>query len=147
MIFAIVMASELPKVPYNRLRNEIDGVDYNAAEEEKALKRTRGWYKTRSLRGSKRPRFRIPGLRKFMRKRGRFLSRLFKVTLARTLRRLKDGQAHINDLLGGNYLFMQPNPTPFRCGTKRPAYMGHPRSLHGLPPNRYSLGTVASRSS
>lgn len=138
------MASEvLPKVAYYRLRNELDGVDYKEVEEEKALKKTRKGYKIRKLRGRKRPRIRIPGLRKFLRKRGGFLSRLFKVSLAKALRRLKDGQAHMNDLFGGNYLFMQPNPTPFRCGTKRPAYMGHPHGLHGLPPSRYALGRIA----
>ncbi|KAF3436777.1 hypothetical protein FNV43_RR19530 [Rhamnella rubrinervis] len=144
VFYCIEMASEvLPKVAYYRLRNELGGVDYKEAEEEKALKKIRRWYKIRKLSGRKRQRIRIPGLRKFLRKRGRFLPRLFKVSLAKALRRLKDGQAHMNDLFGGNYLFMQPNPIPFRCGTQRAAYMGHPHGLHGLPTSKYALGRIA----
>lgn len=141
------MASEvLPKVAYYRLRNELDGVDYKEAEGEKALKKIRRWYKIRKLSGRKRPRIRIPGLRKFLRIRSRFLPKVFKVSLmAKALRRVKDGQAHMNDLFGGNYLFMQPNPTPFRCGTLRPAHLGHPHGLHGLSTttSRYALGRIA----
>ncbi|KAF3438663.1 hypothetical protein FNV43_RR21427 [Rhamnella rubrinervis] len=55
------MASEvLPKVAYYRLRNELGGVDYKEAEEEKALKKIRRWYKIRKLSGRKRQRIRIP---------------------------------------------------------------------------------------
>lgn len=128
-------SSSLPKVPYFRLRNELVGFE-KEEEEKKACKKIRNWSKFRKISGRKRPRIKIPGLRKFLRKRGRFLSR-FKISLAKVLRRLKNGQAHMNDLFGGNYLFMQPNPSPFRCGDQRP-YLGS-HDLHGLPSSRYSL--------
>ncbi|XVF54589.1 hypothetical protein PTKIN_Ptkin05aG0193500 [Pterospermum kingtungense] len=107
------MAS-VPKFSYHRLRNE---VWFDEAEEEKAiLRRTRKW--PRRLRGfgvRKRPKLRVPGLRRFLRKRSRFLSRV-KVSWGKALKRLKHGQAHMNDLFGGNFLVLQVNHTPFKGG-------------------------------
>ncbi|GMI76729.1 hypothetical protein HRI_001342200 [Hibiscus trionum] len=91
------MAS-LPKFSYQRLKKE----------EEKA----RQWWR---LGFRRRPKLKIPGLKRFLRKRSRVLSRL-KLSWRKALKRLKNGQSHMNDLFGGNLLVLQPNLSPFRTG-------------------------------
>ncbi|EOY22290.1 hypothetical protein QUC31_007658 [Theobroma cacao] len=110
------MAS-MPKFSYHRLKNE---GWFDEVEEEQAIlfKKTRKW--SRGLRRfgiRKRPKLRIPGLRRFVRKRSRFLSKV-KLSWGKALKRLKNGQAHMNDLFGGNFLVLQVNHTPFRSGEK-----------------------------
>ncbi|GLT29094.1 hypothetical protein SLA2020_039800 [Shorea laevis] len=97
------------KFPYIRLRDE-GWLD--KAEEGGAYRKTGKRIKLRRL---KRPTLRIQGLRRFLRRRSRLLTRV-KVSWVTALRRLKSGQIHMNDLFGGNFLVMQVNPTPFRCG-------------------------------
>ncbi|XP_012079950.2 uncharacterized protein LOC105640283 isoform X3 [Jatropha curcas] len=70
----------------------------------------------------RRLKLRIPGLRRFLRKRPRLLHRV-KVSWRKAWKRLKNGQAHINDLFGGNFMVMQVSHTPFKCGD-RPYIMG-----------------------
>lgn len=122
---SLEMAS-FSKFSYHRLQNE---EVVNQAAEERTFRRIRKWSSFRRYRFRKRPKIRIGALRRSLRKRERFFSRL-KVYLRKALKRLKNGQAHMNDLFGGNYLFMQPNPTPFMCAQKQ-VFMGH--SLHRFP--------------
>jgi hypothetical protein len=113
---------------YYRLNHEI-GLFDEESKEDRAFRNIRRWSKIGRLLGRRRPKVQIPGLRRFTRKRKRFFTRL-KVSWGKTLKRLKNGQAHMSDLFGGNCLFMQLNyTTPFRCGDR--PYMGH--GLHGMP--------------
>ena len=73
----------------------------------------------------------IHGLMRFLVRRRRFLSR-FRASMCNALQRLKKGQRHMNDLFGGNYLFVLPSPTPFRCAEN--SHMSH------ALPSTYSLG-------
>ncbi|KAL5186354.1 hypothetical protein HKD37_05G012234 [Glycine soja] len=112
------MAS-LGKLPYQRLRNE-EELDEEALELQREVKKARVWLKLRALAGRRRPRLRVAALRRFLRKRTKFLSR-FRVSWRKALKKLNNGQSHVNDLFGGNFLLMQGNLTPFGCdqGTKR----------------------------
>ncbi|KAK8499906.1 hypothetical protein V6N12_042741 [Hibiscus sabdariffa] len=100
------MAS-MPKFSYQRLRNEDE-------EEEEAIRfnKARKWSRI-GIR--KRAKLKIPGLKRFFRKRGVVFSRL-KLAWRKALTRLKNGQSHMNDLFGGNFLVLQPNHTPFETG-------------------------------
>ena len=113
---------------YYKLKQESWLID-EESKEERSLRKIRRWSEiTRSL-GRRRPKVRIPRLRRFLRKKKRFFNRV-KVSWRKALKRLKNGQVHMNDLFGGSYLVVQFNyGTPFRCG-ERP-YMGH--GLHGMP--------------
>ncbi|XP_008239598.1 PREDICTED: uncharacterized protein LOC103338189 [Prunus mume] len=134
------MAS-VSELAYQRLRNE--GLFEEEPEQNRAVifkKTSGGWSKIRKLTGRRRPRVRVAGLRRFLRRRARLFTRI-KVSWSKALKRLKNGQAHMNDLFGGNYLFMQANPLPFKCGEK-PYYLGHGGGLHGSLPSRYSVGRM-----
>ncbi|KAJ6875649.1 hypothetical protein NC652_035127 [Populus alba x Populus x berolinensis] len=120
---------------YYRLRHE--GWFDEEAEEERALRRVRNFPRLKKFTITKRLKLRVPGLRRFLRKRARSFSRV-KVSWLKAWKRLKNGQAHINDLFGGNFLVMQVNRAPFKCGERR--FVAH--GLHGLPP-RYPLGKIA----
>ncbi|CAL9030918.1 unnamed protein product [Prunus brigantina] len=134
------MAS-VSELAYQRLRNE--GLFEEETEQNRAVifkKTNGGWSKFRKLTGRRRPRVRVVGLRRFLRGRARLFTRI-KVSWSKALKRLKNGQAHMNDLFGGNYLFMQANPLPFKCGEK-PYNLGHGGGLHGSLPSRYSVGRM-----
>ena len=105
-------------ISYHRLRNE----DYKEELLEREVKKARAWLKFKALAGRRRPKIKIPRLRRVFRKRSRLLTR-FRVSWLKALKKLKNGQSHMNDLFGGNYLIMQANPAPFRCPQK--AYLGH----------------------
>ncbi|KAK8583922.1 hypothetical protein V6N13_109309 [Hibiscus sabdariffa] len=90
------MAS-LPKFSYQRLNREEEA---------------RRWSR---LGFRRRPKLKIPGLKRFLRKRNRLLSRL-KLSWRKAFKRLKNGQSHMNDLFAGNFLVLQPNHSPFRTG-------------------------------
>lgn len=133
------MAS-ISELAYQRLRN---GLFEEEPEQNRAVifkKTNGGWSKFRKLTGRRRPRVRVVGLRRFLRRRARLFTRI-KVSWSKALKRLKNGQAHMNDLFGGNYLFMQANPLPFKCGEK-PYNLGHGGGLHGSLPSRYSVGRM-----
>ncbi|KAJ7945786.1 Plexin-D1 like [Quillaja saponaria] len=133
------MASPVSNFSYHRLRNE-GGFDEEIETSIRAFKKYRNWFKIRRLAGRRRPKVQIPKLRKFLNpKRTKFVSKL-KVTLCKALERLKNGQSHMNDLFGGNYLFMQVNPTPFRCATVQKPYLGH--GLNGMQATKYSVGRI-----
>lgn len=126
------MAS-MPKFSYERLRNE---AEFGKEAEERAFIKIRKCSRFRKVNFRKRPSLRIQVLRRFWRKRAKLFSRV-KVSCSKVLKRLKDGQVHMNDLFGGNYLFKQANPA-LKC-RNRP-FTG--QGLHGLP-SRYSLGKIA----
>ena len=121
------------KRSYHRLRNE---EELNEEILRREVKKAKAWLKFRALAGRRRPRIRVAGLRRFIRNRTKFLSR-FRVSWRKAMKRLKNGQSHMNDLFGGNFLFMQANPTPFGCREK--PYMGYGNK--GL--STYSVGRIA----
>ncbi|OMO67132.1 hypothetical protein COLO4_30221 [Corchorus olitorius] len=125
------MDYSMPKISYQRLKNE--GNWFDDADHQKSLfKKRRKWTSSAGLRRfgiRKRPKLRIPGLRRFLRKRSRFFSRV-KLSWGKAFKRLKNGQAHMNDLFGGNFLVLQANHTPFASGQKKVF------SDHGLPAGR-----------
>ncbi|CAK7336573.1 unnamed protein product [Dovyalis caffra] len=100
--------SPVRKHSYCRLRNE--GWFDEDAEEERALRRIRNFSRLKKFTIRKRSKIRIPGLRRFLRKKARLLSRV-KVSWLKAWNRLKNGQAHMNDLFGGNFLVMQVRGT------------------------------------
>nr|XP_004515900.1 uncharacterized protein LOC101515099 [Cicer arietinum] len=104
------------KLSYKRLKTE-EELDEKIQLLEREVKKAKAWLKLKALAGRRRPRLRIPGLRRFIRKRTKFVSK-FKVSWRKTLKKLKNGQSHMNDLFGGNFLFMQANPIPFGCNHK-----------------------------
>ncbi|XP_057418746.1 uncharacterized protein LOC130712952 [Lotus japonicus] len=129
------------KPSYQRLRNYEDdeGLFYGKTL-KREVRKAKAWLKFNALAGRRRPRLRIAGLRRFFRKRAKFVSRV-RVSWRKALKRLKDGQSHWNDLFGSNFLFMQGNPTPFGCSThKMKPYMGF--GLQELP-TTYSVGRIA----
>ncbi|XP_028781818.1 uncharacterized protein LOC114737977 [Neltuma alba] len=115
------------KLSYQRLQNEQE-LDEEILERE--VKKAKAWLKFKALAGRRRPKVRVPRLKRFLRKRSKFL-RGFKVSWRKALHRLKNGQSHLSDLFGGNFLFMHCNPTPFS--------MNH--GLHKSPPT-YSMGRI-----
>lgn len=129
-ISLLAMAS-LTKFSYRRLRQ--DGWFDEEAVEESVFRRIRNFSRRRKFTIRRRLKLRIPGLRRFLRRRAKFLCKV-KVSWAKAFKRLKNGQAHLNDLFGGNFLVMQANLTPFQCGEI-------PFKGHGLPglPTRYTL--------
>ena len=96
------MASE--NISYYKQKQESWLID-DESKEEGSLGKIRRW----SL-GRRSLKVRIPGSRK----KKRFFNRV-KVSWREALKRLKNGQVHMNDLFGGNYLFMQFHyRTPFQ---------------------------------
>ncbi|KAF8378197.1 hypothetical protein HHK36_029534 [Tetracentron sinense] len=121
---------------YQRLRNE-GGLDKEEDLEGRAFGRTRSWTRLRKMASRKRSKIRIPGLRRFLRRKARMFSTV-RVSLGRVLKRLKDSQSHMGDLFAGNYLFMQVSPSPLKFIEK--SVMG--QNLHGFS-SSYSVGRIA----
>ncbi|XP_019462993.1 PREDICTED: uncharacterized protein LOC109361923 [Lupinus angustifolius] len=124
------------KLSYKRLQNEKE-LEANILERE--VKKAKAWLKFKALAGRRSPRLRIARLRRYLRKRTKFLSRVTVSWCNKTLKKLKNGQSHMNDLFGGNFLFMQANPTPFGSGEK--AY-NDGYNLHKLP-TKYSVSRIS----
>ncbi|XP_058103670.1 uncharacterized protein LOC131247341 [Magnolia sinica] len=127
---SVEMAST--KIYYQRLRNvgEFEGEE----EEDKGLNRTRSWRRLKRASSRKRPRLRIPGLRRLLRRKARLVS----ATWTKMWKRLKESRNHIGELFGGNYMFMQVTPSPLVCLDK--SFMGH-HHYHGVP-SRLPLGRL-----
>nr|XP_009778229.1 PREDICTED: uncharacterized protein LOC104227646 [Nicotiana sylvestris] len=66
--------------------------------------------KLRKVHLKKRLKIKVPSLKKFLRRKARFIV----AALAKTLKRLKESQSHFGDLFAGNYMFMQVTPTPVK---------------------------------
>lgn len=128
------------RFPYQRLENEVLFDDYEGRE--KLVGRPRNWYKFRRVHIRKRFRIRVkvPSLRRFLRRKIRLVSTV-RVSCAKVLKRLKEGQGYFGDLFAGNYLFMQVNPTPLKHFEKS-YYHGTALNLRGLP-SSYSIPRIA----
>ncbi|KAA8540744.1 hypothetical protein F0562_024337 [Nyssa sinensis] len=115
------------KFSYQRLKHEGE-FEEEEDEEQRGIRKIRSWTRFRKLTVKKRPKIRIPGLRKFLRKKDKFLSAV-RVSMKVALKKLKDNQTHMFDLFAGHYLFMQVTPAPFKCVGR--SFLGHD-DLHGL---------------
>lgn len=100
------------KFHYQRLKNEEgNNDDHEECHLIKPTPRRRRWRPWRKLMGRKRLRVRVFGLKKLLRRRkmrrkSRVLSAM-KVSWKKALKKLKNNhQVYLNDLFGGNYLFM-----------------------------------------
>lgn len=124
-----------PRFSYQRLVHEggfDDDDDDDDQIRERVIGRAKSWSRIRSkVHTRKRLRVRIPGLKRFFRRKARVIS----VNWAKVLQRLKESQAHFGELFAGNYLFMQVTPTPFKY---------HDKSLKGTHEFlRYSIPGIS----
>ncbi|KAG6790076.1 hypothetical protein POTOM_006222 [Populus tomentosa] len=117
-----------PEFPYHKLKHEGFGDEHEERQRFNIVK-SRRWYGVRRVRLRKRFRLKVPSL-------GRFLRRRVKLSCAKVLKRLKEGQAHFGDLFAGNYLFMQVNPTPLK-------YFERSYYNNSFPPGDCSLPRIA----
>lgn len=128
--------TSVSKFSYRRLRYDYGGL-FDQEAEETAFRKKRNLSRFRKFTVRRRPKLRIPGLRRFLKKRIRFFSKV-KVSWKRAIKRLKNGQVHLNDLFGGNYLLMQVNvPTSLSLSCGQRAFV----------PQSYSPGKIASNQS
>lgn len=132
------MAS-INKLSYQRLiRNE--GYEYDDYEEEEFERQTekkRSWFKFKRLGSKKITKLKIPGLRRFLRRKSRFFSSV-RVSWCKVMRRLKESKSHMGDLFAGNYLLMQVNPTSFKSFNNK--YNLANRGIHSFDP-KYCTAT------
>ncbi|KAG9446416.1 hypothetical protein H6P81_012544 [Aristolochia fimbriata] len=110
------------KFSYQRLKKAssleiVEPGDEVEAEEvserqERVSRGVRSWWRFRRLSGRRRPRIRIPNLRKFLiRRRSRLVSAV-RVSWVKLWRRLMESRSHFAELFAGNYMFMQVTPAP-----------------------------------
>lgn len=129
---------------YQKLRKNQAEVDERESDVVFSL-RARGWLKLRRSRASRRrrswwrrkPRLKIPGLRRLAKKRTRSL----KSAVKKVVERLKEGRSHLGYLFAGNYMLMQINPSsPTTMSYLDKSFTGG----HKLPPppSRYHLPYV-----
>ncbi|KAF5194157.1 hypothetical protein FRX31_016255 [Thalictrum thalictroides] len=112
MSTTIEMSSNI-NISYQKLINEVV-FDEEAPKQEAQVIRTRSWSKHfRRLSLKRRLKIRIPGLKRFLRKKDKLISSV-KVSCNKIIQRLLEGKAHMGDLFAGNYLFMHVSPTPFK---------------------------------
>lgn len=130
---------------YQKLRENqtevVDEIESDVVFSRKA----RGWLKLRRSSGSKRsrrwwrrkPRLRIPGLRRVVRKRTKSL----KLAVKKVVERFKEGRSHLGDLFAGNYMLMQINPSsPTSMKYLDKSFTGEPKLPP--PPSKYYLPYV-----
>ncbi|KAI4350609.1 hypothetical protein L6164_005054 [Bauhinia variegata] len=122
--------SSLGKFAYHRLKHEIVFDD----EREGMIRRSKNWYRFRRIPIRRRFRLKVPSLRRFWRKKARVVSAM-RISCAKVMRRLKEGQGHFGDVFAGNYMFMQISPSSLKCLDK-----GH--RTNGFTPS-FSLPKIA----
>lgn len=130
------------KLSYQILQKQEDLLS-SSSSLERAIKKARLWLKVRTLGSRRRPKLGVHRLKRFLRKYKRrcyrFVISKFRIRssssslsslFSKALKKMKDGQSHMNDLFGGNYMFMQyNNPSSFR----------YSHALHGLPSTTNSI--------
>lgn len=109
------MALTASKFSYQRLKHDEGIFDEVGGRERggviiKKFVRTKRWSRLRKVHiKMKRVKVRIPWL---LRRK----ARVFMVSWAsKVLKRLKESQSHFGELFGGNYVFLQVNPTPLKA--------------------------------
>ena len=72
----------------------------------------RGRRRQQWQRRARRPRLRISGLARALRRRAAAVGGRVRASVAKVARRLREGRPYIGDLFAGNYMFMQVAPSP-----------------------------------
>ncbi|KAL5718022.1 hypothetical protein ACHQM5_010967 [Ranunculus cassubicifolius] len=123
---------------YKRLKNEgvLEEEPPQLLELVRTVNRRKSWSRY-IKRGSSRRRLkiRIPGLKRFLRKKVKLFSAV-RGSYQKVVQRFLEGRSHMGDLFAGNYLFMV-SPTTFKSHEK--AYLNN---LQGLTA-KYSLSKIA----
>ncbi|KAI9177230.1 hypothetical protein LWI28_012635 [Acer negundo] len=126
------MSSSASKFGYQRLRHEGGGCGSDDdGGDQRVVMKSRNWFRFRRVHIRRRFRLKLPNLRKKVR-----LVSAVRLSCAKVMKRLKESQVHFGDLFAGNYLFLQVNPTSFKCI----------ENLQALPSN-YSLPRVVQAKS
>lgn len=132
--------AKCPKFPYQKLKHEGFCDEYEERQRFNIVK-SRRWYGFGRVHIRKRFRLKVPSLRRFLRRRVKLVSAV-RLSCAKVLKRLKEGQAHFGDLFAGNYLIMQVNPTPLKY-FERSYYNNNVLDLNSFPPGYCSLPRIA----
>ncbi|KAG1371188.1 hypothetical protein COCNU_16G002820 [Cocos nucifera] len=130
------------KFSYQRLRKLPPGIEEDEAEERVVVVRRRGWLRLgRGARRWRRPRVRVAGLRRLLRRKARVVG----TAVRKVLKRLKEGRPCVGELFAGNYMFMQVGPTPTVAYSEKPCLASH-HHYAIVPPFsiRFSIPRVAS---
>ena len=144
---AFEISSSAPRFSYQRLKQE--GGDFDDLDDdfqlreyyEKALARSRTWYRFRRVPIRKRFKLKIPSLRRIIRRKAKLVSAI-RVSFSNIVKRLKESQSHLGDLFAGNYLFLQVTPSSLKClDNHHKAYYRH--GINGFP-SRYSIPRIAN---
>jgi len=72
----------------------------------------RGRRRQQWQRRARRPRLRISGLARALRRRAAAVGGRVRASVAKVARRLREGRPYIGELFAGNYMFMQVAPSP-----------------------------------
>lgn len=132
--------AKCPKFPYQKLKHEGFCDEYEERQRFNIVK-SRRWYGFGRVHIRKRFRLKVPSLRRFLRRRVKLVSAV-RLSCAKVLKRLKEGQAHFGDFFAGNYLIMQVNPTPLKY-FERSYYNNNVLDLNSFPPGYCSLPRIA----
>ncbi|KAK9108304.1 hypothetical protein Syun_024315 [Stephania yunnanensis] len=144
---ATEMAS-ITKVSYQRLRNEGGFFEDEEGFERygsSSVKRTRSWCRVRRL-GSRRSsrllrfRLRIPGLRRFLRKKSVRLASAVRGSVRKVVKRLMESRPYLGDIFAGNYMFMQISPAPMKCHLR--TYVTHAHAHAHADLHQYAWGAT-----
>ncbi|XP_011005566.1 PREDICTED: uncharacterized protein LOC105111806 [Populus euphratica] len=129
-----------PKFPYHKLKHEGFCDEYEERQGFNTVK-SRSWHGFRRVRIRNRFRLKDPSLGRLLRRRVKLVSAV-RLSCAKVMKRLKEGQAHFGDLFAGNYLFIQVNPTPLKS-FETSYHKNNALDLNSFPPGHSSLPRIA----
>ncbi|PIA30317.1 hypothetical protein AQUCO_05600031v1 [Aquilegia coerulea] len=123
------------KFSYQRLRKNGKFKEWG----EKGTKKTKRWSRRiQRFAFKKKPKVRIPGLKKIFRRKNKLFTKI-RVSWKKILKRFKENRVHLGDIFAGNYLFLQVNPRSFQSVNKSlVSYDNH----CGLPSNETTLAKI-----
>ena len=94
--------------------------------------RSKRWFRIRRASiGRRLKKLRVPSLRKLLRRKSRLVTAM-RGSIAKVVKRFREGEAYLGDLFAGNYLFLQVNPSSIKC------HKNHHSALQNFAPT-YSL--------
>ncbi|CAL9776054.1 unnamed protein product [Musa acuminata subsp. burmannicoides] len=139
-----MMACSCHKPRYQRLNKlppetEEDEISGGSKEMAVVFKRRRhGWLRLNRSGRWRKPRVRVAGLRKFLSK-ATVVGAAVRVSVAKVLKRLKEGRPYLGELFAGNYMFMQVSPSPTIPYVEKPFSLAKHRHRHHPPPSHLML--------
>ncbi|CAL9094292.1 unnamed protein product [Musa textilis] len=143
------MASSYYNPSYQKLKKLSPESEEDAVEAEfkgvVVLKGRSGWFRLKRNGRWRRPRVRVAGLRRFFRRKARVVGNSVRASIAKVLKRLKEGRPYLGELFAGNYMFMQVSPSPTISYVDKSLHLGaHHYHQHGLfPPPTLRVQEVA----